>query len=236
MKSRADYKGDVVHMARGLADIELSVLRPGEISLAAGMAARGMRDNPFSVALFGDVPGRRVRGLEPMFHWMLASLQGASLVARRRGAIVGIAVMSPPDQCFYRQTVAQEKTLSVAGKSIGVLVPRIPWRVLMSLLAMGPGAIARISAWGEAGMKHDPPEPHQHVELVVVEAGLQGLGIGRLMMEELCRQIDTAGAVSYLETDKPENVRFYEQFGFAVVEEATVLQTRSWYMERRTAR
>jgi GNAT superfamily N-acetyltransferase len=222
-------------MVRGLADIELSTVRPEEISLAAGMAARGMRDNPFSVALFGDDPVRRMRGLEPMFHWMLASVQGAALAARRRGAIVGIAAMSPPDRCFYRQTAAQEKTLSVAGRSIGVLVPRIPWRVLLSLLAVGPGAMARISAWGEAGMRHDPSEPHQHVELVVVEAGLQGLGIGRLMMEELCHQMDAVGAVSYLETDKPGNVRFYEQFGFAVVEEADVLQTRNWYMERRTA-
>jgi GNAT superfamily N-acetyltransferase len=220
---------------RRLSDIELSILRPEENSLAAGMAARGMRDNPCSVALFGDDPVRRVRGLEPMFHWMLASLQRASLVARRRGAIVGIAAMSPPDRCFYRQTAAQEKTLSVAGKSIGVLVPRIPWRVVPSLLAVGPGAIARISAWGEAGMKHDPPEPHQHVELVVVEAGLQGLDIGRLMMEELCQQMDALGAVSYLETDKPQNVRFYEQFSFTVVEEANVLQTPKWYMERRTA-
>ncbi len=40
------------------------------------------------------------------------------------------------------------------------------------------------------------------------------------------------GDVGYLETDKPENVRFYERFGFRVVAEAPVIGVTSWYMRR----
>jgi GNAT superfamily N-acetyltransferase len=215
-----------------LPDIELSDLRPPEFSLAVGMAARGMRDNPSSVMLFGDDPARRVRGLEVTFRWILSSLQRPPLVARRHGAIVGLAALAPPDRCFYRQTVARERVVQIGERRLGFMAPHIPWRLLPPLLGLGPRALGRLSTWGEAGLKHDPPEPHQHVELVVVEAGLQGLGIGRAMMGETCRRLDSLPAEGYLETDKPENLRFYERFGFEVSGEATILQTRSWYMRR----
>jgi ribosomal protein S18 acetylase RimI-like enzyme len=38
---------------------------------------------------------------------------------------------------------------------------------------------------------------------------------------------------AYLETDKPENVRFYERFGFEVVGEEEVLGVPNWFMLRR---
>jgi ribosomal protein S18 acetylase RimI-like enzyme len=192
-----------------------------------------MRDNPSSVALFGDDPVRRVRVLEPVYHWVLASLQRPSLVARRRGLIVGIAALAPPDRCFFRQTAARQKTVQIGRTRVGATMPSVPRHLLLPLLRLGPGALARLSTWGEAGLKHDPQERHQHVELVVVEAALQGLGIGQLMMEELCREMDELPDVAYLETDKQENVRFYERFGFQVADEATVLETRNWYMQRR---
>ncbi len=44
--------------------------------------------------------------------------------------------------------------------------------------------------------------------------------------------MDSAHAVAYLETDKPENVTFYQKFGFETVGEAEVLGTRNWFMRR----
>lgn len=216
----------------GLPDVELSTLRPEELVLAVGVAARGMRDNPMSVALFGDDPVRRERGLEPVFHWVLASQQLPTLVARRLGHIVGIATLAPPSTCFSRQMVEQQRTIGLGRARVGVSVPRVPRAILLSLLRLGPGGLARVSQLGEATLEHDPQQPHQHVELVAVEAALQGLGIGSLMLEALCRRMDELPDVAYLETDKPENVRFYQRFGFAVVEEATVIGTHFWYMQR----
>jgi ribosomal protein S18 acetylase RimI-like enzyme len=45
--------------------------------------------------------------------------------------------------------------------------------------------------------------------------------------------MDAAGEDAYLETDKPENVRFYERFGFEVVGEQEVIGVPNWYMARR---
>jgi GNAT superfamily N-acetyltransferase len=215
-----------------LKDIELGTMSEEEIPLAAGVAARGMRDNPNSLALFGDDPVRRVRALEPMFHLVLLSLQQPALVARRHGHIVGIATLSPPDECFYRQTLDRNRTINIAGKIINVGIPHVPRQLVMPMLSLGPAALSRISMLGEAGMRHDPRERHQHVELVVVEAALQGLGIGSLLMEALCREMDRLPDIGHLETDKEENVRFYERFGFQVTGEARVLGMRNWYMQR----
>jgi len=36
----------------------------------------------------------------------------------------------------------------------------------------------------------------------------------------------------YLETDKPENINFYEKFGFVVEHEEELIGTPTWYMWR----
>jgi hypothetical protein len=52
------------------------------------------------------------------------------------------------------------------------------------------------------------------------------------MLADFCGRMDRGAASSYLETDKPENVRFYERFGFAVRAQADVLGVRNWFMQR----
>jgi hypothetical protein len=51
-------------------------------------------------------------------------------------------------------------------------------------------------------------------------------------MEVFRAQMDAVGEAAYLETDKPENVRFYERFGFEVVGEEEVLGVPNWFMIR----
>ncbi len=47
--------------------------------------------------------------------------------------------------------------------------------------------------------------------------------------------MDAAQVAAYLETDKPENVRFDERFGFRVVGHADVLGVPNWFMLRQGA-
>jgi predicted N-acetyltransferase YhbS len=61
---------------------------------------------------------------------------------------------------------------------------------------------------------------------------LQQLGIGSRMMEKSCEIIDQKKDAAYLETDRPENVPFYERFGFAVSAEEQILGVRNWFMWR----
>ena len=67
---------------------------------------------------------------------------------------------------------------------------------------------------------------------MAVDAGLQGLGIGSQLLARYAERADAAGEVTYLETDKASNVRFYERFGFAVVGELDVLGVPNWFLRR----
>ena len=65
-----------------------------------------------------------------------------------------------------------------------------------------------------------------------VEPHLPGRGIGSAMLRTFCERMDLAGSLAYLETDKRDNLPFYERFGFRVTEEDSVLGVRNWFMER----
>jgi len=78
----------------------------------------------------------------------------------------------------------------------------------------------------------DPSEPHVHLGPIGVEPALQGHGIGSQMLAVYCEQLDLTGDAGYLETDKPENVRLYERFGFEVRSHAFVLGVQNWFMWR----
>lgn len=52
------------------------------------------------------------------------------------------------------------------------------------------------------------------------------------MMRSFCRRMDAEGTAAYLETDKEENVGFYERYGFVVTGRDFVLGQPNWYMAR----
>ena len=57
-------------------------------------------------------------------------------------------------------------------------------------------------------------------------------GIGSRLLTEFCARMDARASTSYLETDKPENVVFYEKFGFQVIGDADVMGVPNWFMVR----
>jgi ribosomal protein S18 acetylase RimI-like enzyme len=85
-----------------------------------------------------------------------------------------------------------------------------------------------LSTWAE----HDPDRPHSHFGPLAVDLDLQGRGIGTLLLSAYCRRLDDADLFAYLETDKTENVRLYERFGFVVTAEADVIGVKNWFMTR----
>ena len=198
---------------QAIGSLEIDALGTGEVAAAAVVLARGMRDNPNHVAIFGPDPARRVRALERGFaaYFRVVPAQ-EPLCARLDGVVVGVAGTLPPGRC--RLSAAQKLRLipSMAGLSM-----REIWRA------------SRVSsAWA----RRDPDEPHSHLGPVAVDDGIKGRGIGTRLMEAYCRHIDEAHLAAYLETETPRNVRFYERFGFEVVDRADVLGNPNWFMWR----
>jgi hypothetical protein len=52
------------------------------------------------------------------------------------------------------------------------------------------------------------------------------------MVGAFCQRMDQEQMPLYLETDKFENVAFYQKVGFTVIEEAAVLGIPNWFMSR----
>jgi ribosomal protein S18 acetylase RimI-like enzyme len=83
----------------------------------------------------------------------------------------------------------------------------------------------------DAFRKHDPKQPHWHLTFLGVAPDFQGKGIGSQMMKFYCDIVDRDMIEAYHETG-PENVHFYERFGFKVVGEETIFGVKNLYMLR----
>ena len=168
--------------------------------------------SPLERAVRGPIGDRERRGLIRAYTATLR-LDGEVSVALLDGRIVGAIrwVASPRCRLRLREKVAMAPT---AVASFGRSLPK---------------AMRWVRAWEE----RDPSEPHVHLGPIGVLPELQGRGIGSQMLAAYRERLDLAGDAGYLETDKPENVRLYERFGFEVRDEADVLGVPCWFMWRR---
>lgn len=196
--------------------LDIRELKPNELDDGARLLGRGMSENPANVRAFGirDV-ARRSRALARFFVPVLRGLyrRGLILGAFRADTIVGICGMARPGLC---QPPFVEKLKVIPAVVFGNRV----------------GATLRVLRWVGEWARRDPPEPHWHLGPVAVDSRLHGQGIGGAMMADFCGRMNKWGTLSYLETDKLENVRFYQRFGFRVIEQATILGIPNWFMSR----
>ena len=64
-----------------------------------------------------------------------------------------------------------------------------------------------------------PTEPHWYLALLGVDPAHKGHGHGRALLDRILERCDHDLEPAYLETQKPENLPFYERFGFVVRDE-----------------
>ncbi len=74
-----------------------------------------------------------------------------------------------------------------------------------------------------------------HLEILAVEPKYQGLGYARKLLEPMFERLDSKKLPCFLETATEQNVPFYQNFGFEVVEEGTIPGTEIslWNMIRK---
>ena len=194
----------------------LRLLQSKELAEGAQLVGRGMRDNPANIWVFAIPDGEeRSRALGRFFVPVLTGLyqRGLVLGAILSNRLVGICGMARPGFC---QPCTIEKMKVFPATVVGNPITT-PLRILN---------------WVREWARRDISEPHWHLGPVAVEPFLQGQGIGSAMLNAFCAVVDGTDAHAYLETDKYENVRLYQHFGFRVVESAEVLGVPTWFMCR----
>jgi GNAT superfamily N-acetyltransferase len=64
-----------------------------------------------------------------------------------------------------------------------------------------------------------PEEPHWYLAVIGSDPGVRGKGFGQVLMRSRLDRCDAEYCPAYLESSKPENVPYYERFGFTVTRE-----------------
>ena len=194
-------------------DIEIRDARPHELSAAATVLSRGMRDNPLHLSVFGSDAEERQRKLQHFFRVLLDWMPHAPWVGVQQGTIVAVCGMGEPGRC--QPSFGQALNI-VAGLA----------------RACDLEATLRALRWFAQWSLRDPQEAHWHLGPVGVDAHLQGRGIGSKLLGGWCKLLDAHEAAGYLETDKGVNLGFYEKFGFETISEKKILGTSNWFMLR----
>lgn len=196
--------------------LKLRLLRSQELEGAAQLVGRGMRDNPSNMRVFHVPNGEdRSSAMGRFFVPVLKGLyqRGLVLGASLSNRLVGVCAMARPGFC-QPDTIEKTKVFPAAVIGNPIATP------------------LRILSWVDEWARRDPSELHWHLGPVAVEPFLQGQGIGTAMLYAFCELVDCTEAYAYLETDKDENVRLYQRFGFTVVESAEVMGVPNWFMWR----
>lgn len=192
-------------------DVDVRPLHDHERAAAGGVAGRALSTSPTSLWVYGDAPVPRVRASLDLFVGFVSG-QHAPIGALLGEHIVGVCGVAPPGGCIG--AIAPEN-LRTPPATVGDAGDPTRGQYVWSLYC-----------------GRDLDERHWHLGPVSVEPGLQGAGIGALMLRAFAEQMDADGEVAWLETDKPENVVFYRRTGFEVADEVDKHGFTTWWMRR----
>lgn len=193
--------------------LSVRALGRGDIDATAALLGRGMADNPVHRPVYGGDDALRQRRHAQLMRTRLTGAPALRIEGVEQGGeLVGVAASSLPGLCQPSVTARM--------------------RLLGRAMTFGPATASRLLVWKRAWARHDPGEPHVHLGPVSVDRHLRGRGIGSLLMLRHAAALDAAGAVGFLETDRPEAVGFYERFGYVVVGQDHVLGVPCWFMRR----
>jgi GNAT superfamily N-acetyltransferase len=188
--------------------------RPEMMEPTVDILSRAFARNPVHVAAFGT--DSVIEKNKSFFRNALSILRGRRVVAVDGPRIIGFMHWVESPGCRFS-----------SGQRI---------RLLPAMLRdLGLGSTLRVSTWLSAWAKSDDNDAHWHFGPIGVDPDLQGTGIGRRMMDVYCAMLDKKRAVGFLETDKPENLRFYRKSAFEVVNDVEVIGIKTYFLRRKSS-
>ena len=165
---------------------------------------RAFFDDPVMCWMLPDADARR-RKLHKLFealtrHHHLA--RGGVEVAPDDGGIGGAALWDPPGE--WRQTRGEE-------------LRAMPGLFLAFGRSLRRGLVAE-----EMMKAAHPEEPHWYLAVIGSDPDVRGKGFGQVLMRSRLDRCDAEHAPAYLESSNPDNVPYYQRFGFEVTGEITL--------------
>ena len=102
------------------------------------------------------------------------------------------------------------------------------------LRIVGPRSFVRAMRAFAVTEKLHPHEEHWYLQWLATDPSMQRKGVGSALLQPILERCDAEGMPAYLETQKFENVAFYQRHGFEVRQEVKLGKNgpRGWLMWR----
>lgn len=173
----------------------------GDIRAARNLLAAALQDDPGWVHVLPDRSRRLALRTVVGVALRDAQRDGSVLAAREGHALAGVALWFAPGRYPMSRLRKLRTTPALMGLASRIGIKR------MGKLAEFGGSIDRAF----------PTEPVWYLSVLGVQPGMQRRGVGQALLMPALRTADNDGVGCYLETSKPDNVAYYERFGFAVL-------------------
>ena len=184
--------------------VEVRPARRDDVAALSRALGRAFFDDPVMGWMLPDPDVRRRR-----LHRLFTALtkyhhldRGGVEVASTADGVGGAALWDPPGQ--WRQTRGEQL------------------RAMPSLLrAFGLSVRRGIAVEDRMAAVH-PEEPHWYLAIIGSDPTVRGKGFGNALMRSRLDRCDAEHAPAYLESSNPDNVPYYQRFGFEVTGEIVI--------------
>lgn len=184
-------------------------IKKSQIAQASELLGKAFTSNPSHIAMFGK---NNAISSERFFNLVLNNMTGEIFTALFEDVMVGVICMEK-----------HPRLKSPKSK---------PPQLTQELLLTSEAVITRIQKRTSVCERLDLKESHYHFGPVGVLPEYHHRGIGTKMVEYCCRIVDRERESGYLETESLENVKFYDKFGFQIINELAILGVPNWFMRR----
>jgi GNAT superfamily N-acetyltransferase len=176
---------------------------PSEVDVAKRLLARAFYDNPGMVWGLPDA-NRRLVQLEWMMELMVIAGQNYGRVEVLGEPLAAVSVWYPPEKSSLSMFEMLRVGLWRGPRALG-------WRDFSTVLR---GIVQLEQQHAKAQLA-----PHHYLHVLGVEPSRQRQGLGSRLLGAALAATGGTGRGWYLETDKPEDVAFYEKHGFSGLHE-----------------
>ncbi len=194
------------------ADCQLLVGANFSLEEVMRLLTASFANDPLYVYLGGS-PRQRQRLIRSLLRFHRLQ-QGLDIQAVRNGELVGVALV-------------QRGGLSIPlGRVVRHLAPL--------LFRFDVAALIKLGRYHRLTARHRPSAPHDYLFTMAVAPAEQGKGYGKALLEEVHRH-SAANSTSCgvaLDTENPDNLGWYEHFGYTVTARSRLGAVSIWHLFR----
>ena len=175
------------------------------------VAGSAFQDDPVSVYIYPD-ENKRKQKLGYGFYMLYKYGMRLGTAYATSNNLEGIVMWLPPDKIYTSFWTIMRYGGFHAMRKAGLRIKAIKRSMA-------------VFKYEESKHKELVPFDHWYLQNIAVNPEEQRKGYGGLLLSAMIKKIDSEGLPIYLETNKEENLSFYQKYGFEILEHVIIPKT-----------